>query len=149
MGRAKFYQKQFFWCLLLIVFFPFCRGKRKHPPIENVNSLSIEYYRNLPQQQLTEIKFESDTFFYKLSEVKDTIIKRIPGINTGKNTLHIASISASCGCTKASVNKKLVMPGEDFIVDLKFAPKQKEFSVFFTIIGNIPKGVCLKSIVFR
>jgi hypothetical protein len=61
--------------------------------------------------------------------------------NTGKKTLEIDKVSTSCGCTLASIESNVIMPGESTGLHVTFNPKLMEEEVK----GKISRIIFIKS----
>jgi hypothetical protein len=58
--------------------------------------------------------------------------------NTGTGTLEIAEVKGSCGCTVATLTKRIFLPGEGDVIKASFDPKgrQGKQTKFITVISN-------------
>lgn len=61
--------------------------------------------------------------------------------NTGKKPLKIERVSTSCGCTLASIDSELIMPGEETGLLVTFNPRLMEEE----IKGKVTRIVFIKS----
>lgn len=62
-------------------------------------------------------------------------------VNAGDNDVHINKLQVSCSsCTTASINKKIVKPGEEVLVNVTFTPgtinkQRKHIDVLYDSTG--------------
>ena len=109
-------------------------------------------------KKLPAISFNETSFdFGVIKESTDWVEHEFEFTNTGNAPLAIATVSASCGCTKPEFPTKPVAPGKSAKIKIRFTPKGlkgnftrtakvrtnikgKEGTVTLTISGNvIPK----------
>jgi len=63
-----------------------------------------------------------DPFSWDFGRVKEgSVLKHDFSFkNSSEETLKILDINTSCGCTVSSVNKKVLLPGEETVIEVKF-----------------------------
>ncbi len=82
-----------------------------------------------------EMKFEhSEHSFGKVAEKGGKVSHIYPFTNTGNAPLVILSVETSCGCTKATFDKKPVLPGGSGQITITYDPKRQENGVFYKAI---------------
>lgn len=110
------------------------------------------------EKKSAEITFDETTFdFGTIKEADGWVEHEFKFKNTGDAPLAIATVSASCGCTKPEFPKKPIAPGKTGTVKIRFTPaalkgefartakvrtniKGKQGNVTLTIKGSvIPK----------
>jgi len=104
--------------------------------VEDFSALSPEELASAPvaEVEMNEVNFgkitQEETFEHNF------VLK-----NTGKSTLYIRKIKASCGCTAVQPSKKQIEPGEDVEIKTVFNPRGKRGNQnkSVTIITNDPK----------
>lgn len=72
-----------------------------------------------------------------------TVVKAvIPFKNTGDGTLRIKDIQSSCGCTGSFVTKKVVGPGQESALEIRFNSGEYRGRIvrYITIITNDPEN---------
>ncbi len=73
-----------------------------------------------------EIVFEEESFDFGTAKGKDTIVHQFKFKNTGDQPLHIANVSASCGCTIPNKPDGPIAPGETSVITARIvAPSAK------------------------
>jgi Protein of unknown function (DUF1573) len=84
------------------------------------------------------IRLEKDSLNLGNIKMGDSIKVKLKVFNQGNDTLKIANIGVSCGCTAASIDKKEILPGDSSLLHLTYDNTKSSDS-----------GYMFKSIVIR
>jgi len=72
------------------------------------------------------IQFEKTTHNFGEITDGDVVATSFKFVNTGKKTLNIVKIKASCGCTATQPSKKVLAPGDSAEITVTFNSKGRE-----------------------
>lgn len=132
----SYINKSFVFFILLVFFSLTCHDKE----ISISSTTMIREFKKLPKNKLTVIKFESDTIKSKLDDHSSVIYRKIFAKNTGSIPLHVATVVASCNCTKVKFDKKIVFPNDSLGITLILKRDRRFITSALTIVGNVPNG---------
>lgn len=102
-------------------------------------AISIVSCKKTENTTTLEIEDSVRTYLPILQGDKQDIIVKIK--NTGKSTLNIEDILPSCSCTDAKILNKVILPGKEGYVQMKFDSNKNigYAGVYTTIIANTPQ----------
>lgn len=89
--------------------------------------------------QTETIKFNETTYdFGNINEDKGPVTYDFKFKNTGKDTLLISNVQASCGCTTPKYSKDPILPGKEGIISAQYDPKNRPgaFNKTITVTSN-------------
>ncbi|MGE5341657.1 MAG: DUF1573 domain-containing protein [Candidatus Omnitrophota bacterium] len=96
-----------------------------------ISCLSVSVFAKI------EMKFEKTIVDFGEAVSDQVMTIEFKFENTGDETLTIGNISTSCGCTLATLEKKVYNPGEKGTLQVKFDPK--------TINGPVTRAITVNS----
>ena len=104
-----------------------------------IGIIAFYQYSNLDNK---EPKIEITPSFYDFGDIPYKLVEHTFSVkNTGKITLEITRISTSCGCTKGTIDKETINPGETANLLVTIDPNLMEED----IEGKIERIVYIKS----
>ncbi|MFA5231970.1 MAG: DUF1573 domain-containing protein [Candidatus Omnitrophota bacterium] len=69
-------------------------------------------------------KADPNTWDFGKIRVAGGIVKHVFSLkNDSNDNLNISGTHASCGCTVSEIDKKVILPGESALLEVKFNPK--------------------------
>lgn len=97
-----------------------------------------EYVKKAEALPRTTVKFDNETFDFKVIKEGDEVPHRFNFENTGANDLVITNVKPSCGCTTPSWSQEPVKAGQKGFIDVKFnsAGKSGQQTKTITVTGN-------------
>lgn len=104
---------------------------------EDFSKLTAEELNNAPKISFDKEKIDFGTIKPDASVKKEFLLR-----NAGKSDLIIRKIRATCGCTVAEPDEKIIPPGKSTVIKTSFNPKGKSGSQKYaiTVITNDPKN---------
>lgn len=144
--KLRFYTNKRLLVFSLLMFF----SLSCHEKDTSLSSVTmIREFKKLPKNKLTELCFEADTIKSKLANNSTIVYRKVFAKNTGSIPLYVATVVASCNCTKVKFDKKVVMPNDSLGISLILKSDRKFITSAVTVIGNVPNGQKTIFLLFR